>query len=192
MTALSPKPASAQVSRARCIGLQSTSRNAFSASTAPIRAVTRRPCSVRGMSVVPVCCPLRLHAVSPCLIANRFTLSPTPSGRRPTSCQCSRCHNSSSGSSLRAARHLRQVSQPFERACRQHLLRATPPPVSLGPAGNVHPGLVAQVEQVLKRRDRERGHGFPRQLHQRWRHLGCGASGAPEIAPHVLLLLVRQ
>ena len=29
--------------------------------------------SVSGTSVVPVCWPLRLHAVSPCLIANTFT-----------------------------------------------------------------------------------------------------------------------
>src|SRR5262245_47058130 len=41
------------------------------------------------MSVVPVCCPLRLHAVSPCLIANTFTFALRtvkrcwpPSGRR--------------------------------------------------------------------------------------------------------------
>src|SRR5580704_8318077 len=76
MTALSPKPASLQVSLARCIGLQSTSPNAFLASTGRIRCATRRPLSVSGMSVAPVCCPLRLHAVSPCLIANRFTSPP--------------------------------------------------------------------------------------------------------------------
>ena len=32
---------------------------------------------------------------------------------------------------MRAARHLRQVVQPFERARRQHLLSAAPPPVAL-------------------------------------------------------------
>ena len=64
---------------------------------------------------------------------------------------------------MQAARRLRQVSQPFERTGGQHLLRAAPAPVAVGPARHVHPGLGAQVEQVLKRRDRERGHGFPRQ-----------------------------
>src|SRR5262245_22771837 len=32
-------------------------------------------CRSTGMSVVPVCCPVRLHAVSPCLIANTFTFA---------------------------------------------------------------------------------------------------------------------
>src|SRR5437773_11447012 len=72
MTALSPRPANSQVSRARCIGLQRTSPNTFAASTGRIRSASRRPLSVNGMSVVPVCWPLRLHAVSPCLIANTF------------------------------------------------------------------------------------------------------------------------
>src|SRR5262245_40709006 len=38
-------------------------------------SASRRPLSVSGMSVVPVCCPLRLHAVSPCLIANTSMLA---------------------------------------------------------------------------------------------------------------------
>src|SRR4029450_12247635 len=71
-----PRPANSQVSRARCIGLQRTSPNAFAASTGRIRSASRRPLSVNGMSVVPVCWPLRLHAVSPCLIANTFTFAP--------------------------------------------------------------------------------------------------------------------
>jgi len=41
-----------------------------------MRAASRLPLSVSGMSVAPVCCPLRLHAVSPCLIAKRFTFAP--------------------------------------------------------------------------------------------------------------------
>jgi hypothetical protein len=93
-------------------------KNDSFASTGRIHSASRRPLSVSGMSVVPVCCPLRLHAVSPCLIANRFTPSPAPSGGRPTSWQCFWCHDSSSAFSLGAARHLRQVLQPFERACR--------------------------------------------------------------------------
>src|SRR6266536_2615450 len=76
MTALSPRPANSQVSRARCIGLQRTSQNAFAASIGCIRSASRRPLSVNGMSVVPVCWPLRLHAVSPCRIANTFTFAP--------------------------------------------------------------------------------------------------------------------
>ena len=58
--------ANAQVSRARCIGLQRTSAKAFLASTGRICSASRRPLSVKGMSVVPVCWPLRLQAVSPC------------------------------------------------------------------------------------------------------------------------------
>src|SRR5208337_3881537 len=77
MTALSPKPARSQVSRARCIGLQRTSANALAASTGRIRSASRRPLSVNGMSVIPVCWPLRLQAVSPCLIANTFTFAST-------------------------------------------------------------------------------------------------------------------
>ncbi len=34
-----------------------------------------RPLSVSGMSVVPVCSPLRLQPASPCLIANTFTFA---------------------------------------------------------------------------------------------------------------------
>src|SRR5215472_12988067 len=75
MTALSPRPANSQVSRARCIGLQRTSSNALVASTERIRSASWRTWSVNGMSVVPVCWPLRLHAVSPCLIANTFTFA---------------------------------------------------------------------------------------------------------------------
>src|ERR1700757_3794290 len=74
MTATSPSPANAQVSRALCIGLTSTGVTASLASTGRICSASCRPLSVKGMSVVPVCCPLRLHAVSPCLIAKTFTL----------------------------------------------------------------------------------------------------------------------
>ena len=35
------------------------------AHTGRIRSASRRPLSVNGISVVPVCCPLTLHAVSP-------------------------------------------------------------------------------------------------------------------------------
>jgi hypothetical protein len=44
------------------------------ARTGRIRSASRRPFSVNGMSVVPVCWPLRLHAVSPCLNANKYTV----------------------------------------------------------------------------------------------------------------------
>ena len=74
VTPISPSPANAQVSRALCIGLTSTSANVCLASTGRICSASRRPLSVKGMSVVPVCCPLRLHTVSPCLIAKTFTL----------------------------------------------------------------------------------------------------------------------
>ena len=69
------KPASSQVSRARCIGLQRTSANVSARVPAASASPSRRPLSVNGMSVVPVCWPLRLQAVSPCLIANTFTFS---------------------------------------------------------------------------------------------------------------------
>src|ERR1700747_1691490 len=79
MTATAPRPANSQVSRARCIGLQRTSVNASWASTGPSRSASRLPLSVNGMSVVPVCCPLRLHAVSPCRIAKTF-IARSPAG----------------------------------------------------------------------------------------------------------------
>ena len=69
MSAWSPRPESSQVSRARCSGLVSTSANFSLSSTGRIRSASRRPLAVKGMSVVPVCCPLRLHSVSPCRMA---------------------------------------------------------------------------------------------------------------------------
>src|SRR6516225_9743967 len=52
-----------------------TRANDSLASTGRMRSASRRPLSVSGISVVPVCWPLRLHAVSPCLIANTFMLA---------------------------------------------------------------------------------------------------------------------
>src|SRR6266478_8408404 len=78
MIAFLPRPARSQVSRARCNGLTRTSSKASLASTGRICSARRRPLSVKGRSVTPVCCPLRVHAVSPCLIANRFTAIPLP------------------------------------------------------------------------------------------------------------------
>src|SRR5262249_26837430 len=40
-----------------------------------MRFASLRPLSVSGMSVIPVWRPLRLHTVSPCLIANTFTFA---------------------------------------------------------------------------------------------------------------------
>src|SRR6516164_613561 len=79
MTATAPRPANSQVSRARCIRLQRTSVNTFLASTGRSRSASRLPLSVNGMSVVPVCCPLRLHAVSPCRIA-KTVMARSPTG----------------------------------------------------------------------------------------------------------------
>src|SRR6516225_801815 len=93
MTATAPRPANSQVSRARCIGLQRTSVNTFLASTGRSRSASRLPLSVNGISVVPVCCPLRLHAVSPCRIAKTFMARPSVGSdvvgfRRTDSCGC--------------------------------------------------------------------------------------------------------
>src|SRR5215472_10799988 len=52
-----PKPANSQVSCARCIGLQRARPEKFLARTGRIRSASRRPWSVKGMSVVPVCLP---------------------------------------------------------------------------------------------------------------------------------------
>ena len=49
-------------------------RERLVARTGRKRAATSRPFSVSGMSVTPVCCPLRLHSVSPCRI--RMTRCP--------------------------------------------------------------------------------------------------------------------
>src|SRR5205807_1171386 len=63
--ATSPNPARRAVSRARDSGLTSTSANCSRASRAPSRSAWRRPASVRGMSVRPVCWPETLHSVAP-------------------------------------------------------------------------------------------------------------------------------
>ncbi len=55
ITSVSPRPANSQVFRARRKGLQRTSAKVFLASTRRIRPASRRPLSVNGMSVVPVC-----------------------------------------------------------------------------------------------------------------------------------------
>ena len=81
------RPARRSRAPAAC-GLTGTSANASLASAGRIRSASRRPLSVSGMSVVPVCCPLRLHAVSPCLIAKTFT---------PASCRLRRCRPPSNG-----------------------------------------------------------------------------------------------
>ena len=51
-------------------GLVRTSVNVVLARSGASCLATFRPFSVNGMSVVPVCCPLRLHSVSPCRIRN--------------------------------------------------------------------------------------------------------------------------
>ena len=58
-------------------------RNDLPASTGQILSASRLPFSVNGISVVPVCCPLRLHCVSPCLIAKTFTFASSNVRRCP-------------------------------------------------------------------------------------------------------------
>ena len=57
MTACSPYPASRHVSRARSSGLQSTSEKVWSASSALPARARRRPASISGRSMRPVCRP---------------------------------------------------------------------------------------------------------------------------------------
>ena len=57
------------VSRARCIGLVYTAANRSPRKNSRSAPARRRPSSVSGISVRPVCAPLRLHAVSPCRIS---------------------------------------------------------------------------------------------------------------------------
>src|ERR1700752_5082489 len=77
MRAAWPRPLSVHVSRARCSGLESTSANDSRASRGRSRVARRRPRSVSGMSVVPVCWPLRLQVVSPCRMAKTRNTSDT-------------------------------------------------------------------------------------------------------------------
>ena len=100
MTAAMPRPAKSQVSRARRIGLTKTRANASCASTGRNLSASRRPLSVKGRSVVLVCLPLTLHAVSPCRITNTSTIilrSQTSPGFRLTHRGCrlnqSSCHS---------------------------------------------------------------------------------------------------
>ena len=57
----------------------------------------------------------------------------------------------------RSVRGLRQIVQPSESLGRQHLLGRLPTPIAFGMAGQIHPRFTTQVENVLQRRDRERG-----------------------------------
>jgi hypothetical protein len=73
-TACSPYPGSRHVSCARSSGLQSTSEKLWSASSALSARARRRPASISGRSVRPVCRPNSLHSVWPW--RTRTTLSP--------------------------------------------------------------------------------------------------------------------
>lgn len=75
-----PRPANSHVSRARCVGLTKTRAKACLASTRRSLPANRRPVSVKGTSVAPMCWPLRLQAVSPCLITKTCTY-PAPDRR---------------------------------------------------------------------------------------------------------------
>src|SRR3954470_23099287 len=66
----SARPASRQVSSARERGLVKTTSKSWPARRSPSALACRCPFSVSGMSVVPVCRPLRLHSVSPCRARN--------------------------------------------------------------------------------------------------------------------------
>src|SRR4051795_8319638 len=66
----SARPASRQVSSARERGLVKTTSKSWPARRSPSALACRCPFSVSGMSLVPVCRPLRLHSVSPCLARN--------------------------------------------------------------------------------------------------------------------------
>jgi hypothetical protein len=65
-SAAAPNPASSQVRTARCKGLVNTLANVMLFRRSPSRRALRSPFEVNGKSVRPVCCPERLHAVSPC------------------------------------------------------------------------------------------------------------------------------
>jgi len=68
---------SRQAARLSCAPHRATENELkrFSGEHRRIRSARRRPLSVNGMSVVPVCCPVRLHTVSPCLIASTCMLA---------------------------------------------------------------------------------------------------------------------
>src|SRR5262249_41274176 len=61
-----PKPANSQVRLARCNALVNTLVKVSPFNRSPRRRALRSPRSVSGKSVIPVCWPERLQAVSPC------------------------------------------------------------------------------------------------------------------------------
>ena len=61
-----PKPVNSQVRRARCKGLVKTRAKVKPASRCPSWRALRSPRSVNGRSVLPVCWPETVQAVSPC------------------------------------------------------------------------------------------------------------------------------
>ena len=65
LSATAAKPDNSQVCRARLSGLVKTRAKERPASRFPSRRALISPQSVSGKSVVPVCWPVRLHAVSP-------------------------------------------------------------------------------------------------------------------------------
>src|SRR5262249_39098407 len=90
--ATAAKPASSQVRNARRRGLVNTRANVSPFSRSPRRRALRSPRSVSGMSVSPVCCPVRVQAVSPCraryVTGSVALIRPIPLHSATTTGQC--------------------------------------------------------------------------------------------------------
>ena len=108
-------------------------------------------------------CPCRRRPTSSRCVSVSWFIVPFLPCVRPDVCVRSRSHSNARVDSISSVQRQRQLP--------------------VGAARHVHPGLVAEVEHVLERRDRERGHRFPRQAQQRRRHLDAAPPGA-RVAPH--------
>jgi len=56
-----------------------------------------------------------------------------------------------------AARATREVAQPIERGGLKHFVSATPPPVALGAARQIHARFIPEIKDILKWGHSERG-----------------------------------
>ena len=74
-------------------------------------------------------------------------------------------HSSGFGCGQGAAEATREVAQPIEGVGRKHFVRAPPPPVAVGAAGQIHPRLIAEIKNILQWSHSEGGRRRPCQLH---------------------------
>src|SRR3974377_1478073 len=82
-----------------------------------------------------------------------------------------------------AAGVTREVAQRIEGGGRNHFVRAPPPPIAVGAAGQIHTRLIAEIKNILQWSHSERGGRPPCQVHQGRSNIATGARGPSQISP---------